>query len=249
MAQTERICQASALSDEIDGRSTLGSVPEPRKSASARQTRAREEFIDAAIRVIDADGPYPSMNAIAREAGSTKPRLYRQFSDKSDLLSALGERMADEVYSLAVADFNFLLDAPSSALRHALHGYSNVVVQHPNVFRALARSRSWAEDSSSGTFDIGRDVARRFTAVATSVLQSIGLENDGVEFTSRAAVGAIVATTDLWLEEEPGVAGIDQFCDQLTDLIGGLLQAFLRRNGVEIDPDKPAFVLLAELKK
>jgi AcrR family transcriptional regulator len=224
-------------------------VPDSRRSPNSRQTRAREEFVDAAIRVIDADGPNPSMNAIAREAGSTKPRLYRQFSDKSDLLSALGERMADEVYQLAVADFNFLLDAPSSALRHALRGYSNVVDRHPNVFRVLAQSRSWTEDSSSGAFDIGRDVARRFAGVATSVLQSVGLENDGVEFTSRAAVGAIVATTDLWLEEESETMDIDRFVDQLTDLIGGLLRAFLERTGVEIDPEEPVFVILAKLKQ
>ncbi|WP_045200142.1 TetR/AcrR family transcriptional regulator [Rhodococcus sp. B7740] len=224
-------------------------MPEPRRSASARQTRAREEFVDAAIRVIDADGPNPSMNAIAHEAGSTKPRLYRQFSDKSDLLAALGQRMSDEVYERAVSDFNFLLDAPSSSLRHAIRGYSDVVARHPNVFRVLARSRSAAEDDPSAAFDIGRDVARRFAAVATSVMKSVGLETDGVEFTSRAAVGAIVATTDLWLEEEDGATDIDRFSDQLTDLIGGLLQAFLRRNGVEIDPEKPAFMLLAELKK
>ncbi|OZF37195.1 TetR/AcrR family transcriptional regulator [Rhodococcus sp. 14-2483-1-2] len=224
-------------------------MPDSRRSPNSRQTRAREEFVDAAIRVIDADGPNPSMNAIAREAGSTKPRLYRQFSDKSDLLSALGERMADEVYQLAVADFNFLLDAPSSALRHALRGYSNVVDRHPNVFRALAQSRSWTEDSSSGTFDIGRDVARRFAGVATSVLTSIGLDNQGVEFTSRAAVGAIVATTDLWLEEESETMDIDRFVDQLTDLIGGLLRAFLERTGVEIDPEEPVFVILAKLKQ
>lgn len=223
-------------------------MPDSRRSPTSRQTRAREEFVDAAIRVIDADGPNPSMNAIAREAGSTKPRLYRQFSDKSDLLSAIGERMADEVYQLAVADFNFLLDAPSSALRHALRGYSGVVEQHPNVFRVLAQPRSWTEDSSSAAFDIGRDVARRFAGVATSVLTSIGLENDGVGFTSRAAVGAIVATTDLWLEEESENMDIDQFVDQLADLIGGLLRAFLERNGVEIDPEEPAFMILARLK-
>lgn len=189
------------------------------------------------------------MNAIAHEAGSTKPRLYRQFSDKSDLLAALGQRMSDEVYERAVSDFNFLLDAPSSSLRHALRGYSDVVARHPNVFRVLAQSRSATDDKASAAFDIGRDVARRFAAVATSVMKSVGLENDGVEFTSRAAVGAIVATTDLWLEEEVDVTDIDLFVDQLTDLIGGLLQAFLLRNGVEIDADKPAFMILAELKK
>lgn len=224
-------------------------MPNSRRSASARQTRAREDFIDAAIRVIEADGPNPSMNAIAHEAGSTKPRLYRQFSDKSDLLAALGQRMSDEVYERAVSDFNFLLDAPSSSLRHALRGYSDVVARHPNVFRVLAQSRSATDDKASAAFDIGRDVARRFAAVATSVMKSVGLENDGVEFTSRAAVGAIVATTDLWLEEEVDVTDIDLFVDQLTDLIGGLLQAFLLRNGVEIDADKPAFMILAELKK
>jgi AcrR family transcriptional regulator len=224
-------------------------VPDSRKSASTRHACAREEFIDAAIRVIDADGPNPSMNDIAHEAGSTKPRLYRQFSDKTDLLTALGKRMSDEVYDSAVADFNFLLDAPSSSLRHAIRGYSEVVARHPNVFRILAQSRSMTDGNASAAFDIGRDVARRFAAVATSVLNSIGLDNQGVEFTSRAAVGAIVATTDLWLEEEPGVTDIDQFVDQLTDLIGGLLHAFLLRNGVEIDADEPAFMILAKLKK
>jgi len=189
------------------------------------------------------------MNAIAHEAGSTKPRLYRQFSDKTDLLTALGKRMSDEVYESAVSDFNFLLDAPSSSLRHAIRGYSEVVARHPNVFRVLAQSRSATDASASAAFDIGRDVARRFAAVATSILTSIGLDNHGVEFISRAAVGAIVATTDLWLEEETGVTDIDQFVDQLTDLIGGLLHAFLLRNGVEIDADEPAFMILAELKK
>ncbi|MFI8565622.1 TetR/AcrR family transcriptional regulator [Rhodococcus sp. NPDC078407] len=224
-------------------------MPDSRKPPSSRQVRARDEFIDAAIRVIDADGPNPSMNSIAHEAGSTKPRLYRQFSDKSDLLAALGKRMSDEVYERAVSDFNFLLDAPSSSLRQAIHGYAEVVATHPNVFRILAQSRSITDDNASAAFDIGRDVARRFADVATSVLNSIGLDDQGVEFTSRAAVGAIVATTDMWLEEEPGVTDIEQFVGQLTDLIGGLLQAFLLRNGVEIDAEEPAFMILARLKK
>ncbi|KZF09869.1 MAG: TetR/AcrR family transcriptional regulator [Rhodococcus sp. (in: high G+C Gram-positive bacteria)] len=217
------------------------------RDPEARRSRARDEFVDAAYRVIDSGGPNPSMNDIAREAGATKPRLYRQFADKADLYSAVAQRMADEVYTLAVSDFNFLLDAPVSALRHAITGYAEVVGRHPNVFRFLAQSRTTPEDSAAAPpLDIGRDIATRFSTVAETILKSVDADTTGIDYACRAAVGAVLAATDLWLDDQELEAA--EFVDQLSALVWGLLDAFLRRKEIDLDGDEPIFVALARLK-
>lgn len=187
------------------------------------------------------------MNDIAREAGATKPRLYRQFADKADLYSAVAQRMADEVYDLAVSDFNFLLDAPVSALHHAITGYAEVVARHPNVFRFLAQSKSAPEDpTATPPLDIGRDIASRFSSVAKTILESVDADTTGIDYACRAAVGAVLAATDLWLDD----AELDapDFVDNITDLVWGLLDAFLRRKKIDLDGNEPIFMTLARLK-
>lgn len=217
------------------------------RDPETRKARAREEFVDAAYRVIDESGPNPSMNDIAREAGATKPRLYRQFADKADLYSAVAQRMADEVYELAVSDFNFLLDAPVSALRHALTGFAEVVARHPNVFRFLAQSKTTPEDPAvAPPLDIGRDIATRFAGVATSILKSVDADTTGIDYACRAAIGAVLAATDLWLDDDDLEA--EQFVEHLTTLVWGLLDAFLRGRGVDLDGDEQIFMTLARLK-
>src|SRR5260221_8553079 len=59
---------------------------------TAHREQRRREFVDAALRVLEAQGPDLPMDAVAAEAGVTKPVLYRYFSDKAALGQALGER-------------------------------------------------------------------------------------------------------------------------------------------------------------
>ena len=60
---------------------------------SAHREQRRGEFIAAALRVLDKQGPeLMTMDAVAAEAGVTKPVLYRYFSDKTALVAALGEQ-------------------------------------------------------------------------------------------------------------------------------------------------------------
>ena len=49
----------------------------------------REQLLNAADRVVQREGPGASMNAIAAEAGITKPILYRHFGDRNGLIGAL----------------------------------------------------------------------------------------------------------------------------------------------------------------
>src|SRR5262249_59142471 len=59
---------------------------------SDHRARRRREFVDAALRVLEARGPELLMDAVAAEAGVTKPVLYRYFHDKAALVDALAER-------------------------------------------------------------------------------------------------------------------------------------------------------------
>ncbi len=59
---------------------------------TGHRDQRRREFVDAALRVLDAEGPELLMDAVAAEAGVSKPVLYRYFSDKSALVDALAER-------------------------------------------------------------------------------------------------------------------------------------------------------------
>lgn len=191
------------------------------------------------------------MDDIAHEAGATKPRLYRQFEDKADIFRAIAQRTADDVYKLVLPDFNFVLHPPRQALRHAIGGYAEVIAQHPNVFRFLARGQFRTDDRSSAPpLDVGRDIATRFARVASTVLDSISVDTAGVEFASRAAVGAIVSATDLWLgsADSPDTLDATDFADQIANLVWGLIDAFLRRKGIEVDPDEPIFMALAKMK-
>ncbi|MDG3008907.1 TetR/AcrR family transcriptional regulator [Rhodococcus sp. D2-41] len=215
-----------------------------------RLRRGREEFVDAAYRVIDAEGPNPSMDAIAREAGTTKPRLYRHFTDKADLFRAVAQRLADDVYTVIRPDFDFFMRTPEQALRHAVTGFAEVITRHPNVFRFLAQSRMRPDGQSMALpMDVGRDLTDRIGKLASAILSAADADDTGVDFTSRAAVGAIVAVTDLWISSDggPEPIGADEFVDRLTTLLWGLIDAFLRTKALELDPHEPLFVALARL--
>jgi AcrR family transcriptional regulator len=79
---------------------------------SAAEDR-RKELLEAADRVVLRDGPGASMNAIAAEAGITKPILYRHFGDKDGLYRALAARHTDALLSALRA----ALDAPAAERR------------------------------------------------------------------------------------------------------------------------------------
>ncbi|WP_255450204.1 TetR/AcrR family transcriptional regulator [Skermania sp. ID1734] len=221
-------------------------------AAQTARARVREEFIDAAYRVIDTDGPRPSMDAIARAAGGSKPRLYRQFADKHELYTAIAQRMREDIYRRVLPDFNFALQSPMRSLRHAITGYAEEIGGHPNVFRFLVLGSS-TPSGEPGSFplDIGRELAQRMQDLATAMLEAVHVDSSGIDYTAQAAVGSIVACTDLWLsktpEDEP--PPVQTFVDEVSDLVWGIIAAFLRRHKLDVDPDEPMFVALTRAQE
>ncbi|WP_424214965.1 TetR family transcriptional regulator [Streptomyces sp. BI20] len=213
-----------------------------RHAATAEQRR--RELLEAADRVVLRDGPGASMNAIAAEAGITKPILYRHFGDKAGLYQALALRHTDALLdSLRAA-----LDAPAEDRRArveaTLDTYLVAIEARPQVYRFLMHPaesgagegpEAEAADPAAG-FDVGLHSApllrRLGEALAEVVAERVDL-GPGGDRTARiwghGIVGMMHAAGDWWLGERPCERA--ELVSALTDLLWGRLATAGNRAG------------------
>ncbi|MFD8981911.1 TetR family transcriptional regulator [Streptomyces sp. NPDC059564] len=188
--------------------------------------RRRRELLEAADRVVLRDGPKASMNAIAAEAGITKPILYRHFGDKAGLYQALAVRHTDALLdSLRAA-----LDAPAERRRRVeatLDTYLAAIEARPQVYRFLMHPAEDPQSPERG-FDVGLHSAPLLRRLGEELAQVIGERVDlgpGGERLARiwghGIVGMMHAAGDWWLGERP--CGRAELVTGLTDLLWGRL--------------------------
>ncbi len=190
--------------------------------------RRRRELLEAADRVVLRDGPGASMNAIAAEAGITKPILYRHFGDKGGLYKALAVRHTDALLDALRA----ALDAPSERrerVEATLDTYLAAIEANPQVYRFLMHP---AEGTSGGEggFDVGLHSApllRRLGEELAKVIEErvdLGPESALLaRVWGHGIVGMMHAAGDWWLGERP--CSRAQLVQSLADLLWGRLAA------------------------
>jgi AcrR family transcriptional regulator len=197
--------------------------------------RRRRELLEAADRVVLRDGPGASMNAIAAEAGITKPILYRHFGDKGGLYRALAERHTDAL----LAGLRAALDAPADRRRrveNTLDTYLAAIEARPQVYRFLMHPSDEAQPGEQG-FDVGRHSAPLLRRMGEELAQVIGERLDlgpgGAELArvwGHGIVGMMHAAGDWWLRERPCTRA--ELVHSLADLLWGrLAEADDRRDG------------------
>lgn len=196
--------------------------------------RRRRELLEAADRVVLRDGPDASMNAIAAEAGITKPILYRHFGDKSGLYRALAERHTDAL----LASLRAALDAPNDRrerVEATLDTYLAAIEARPQVYRFLMHPAEDSPQAEQG-FDIGRHsapVLRRLgEELAKVITEQLDLGPDGTRVArvwGHGIVGMMHAAGDWWLRERPCARA--ELVRHLTDLLWGRLTTVDDRAG------------------
>jgi AcrR family transcriptional regulator len=206
-----------------------------RSSAEAR----RRELLEAADRVVLRDGPQASMNAIAAEAGITKPILYRHFGDKGGLYRALAKRHTDAL----LAALRAALDAPAERrerVERTLDTYLAAIESRPQVYRFLMHPAedaavSAAAQSEQG-FDIGRHSApllrRMGEELAEVIAERVDLGPNSEQLArvwGHGIVGMMHAAGDWWLGERP--CSRAELVTSLADLLWGRLAAAGDRPG------------------
>ncbi|MGW1072006.1 TetR family transcriptional regulator [Streptomyces sp. NPDC002537] len=172
--------------------------------------RRRKELLEAADRVVLRDGPGASMNAIAAEAGITKPILYRHFGDKGGLYRALAARHTEAL----LAGLRAALDAPAARrdrVESTLDTYLAAIEARPQVYRFLMHpADEGPSDQSEQGFDVGRHSApllrRLGEELAQVIAERVDLGPDSDELArawGHGIVGMMHAAGDWWLRERP----------------------------------------------
>ncbi|MFH8983622.1 TetR family transcriptional regulator [Streptomyces varsoviensis] len=194
-----------------------------------RAARARrKELLEAADRVVMRDGPGASMNAIAAEAGITKPILYRHFGDKGGLYRALAVRHTDALLD----GLRAALDSPvprRDRVEATLDTYLVAIETRPQVYRFLMHPADEEQPSEQG-FDVGRHSAPLLRRLGEELAEVIAERVDlgpGGEQLARAwghgIVGMMHAAGDWWLRERPFPRA--ELVRHLADLLWGRLAA------------------------
>lgn len=222
----------------VKGESTDG---DGRRSRwSGHRERRRAEFVQAALRVLASTGPELPMDAVAAEAGVTKPVLYRYFNDKAALVEALGE--AASAFLLAR-----LLPAmqssrpPLERVRDAVGAYFAMIDEQPNLYWLLAR---WPAAEPGGTgpqaSTVQQDkelIATSLTAIIGDYLRVFGLDSGGAEPWAYGITGLVQSTGEWWLSRR-SMSRV-HVVDYVTQLIWAALSGVLRDAGVIVDPSRP----------
>jgi AcrR family transcriptional regulator len=210
---------------------TQQAAPEQERSAQRR----RRELLEAADRVVLRDGPGASMNAIAAEAGITKPILYRHFGDKGGLYRALAKRHTDALLdSLRAA-----LDAPAerrARVEATLDTYLAAIEARPQVYRFLMHPAEDRQESAEQGFDVGRHSApllrRLGEEMAKVIAERVDLGPDGEQLArvwGHGIVGMMYAAGDWWLGDRP--CSRAELVRSLADLLWGRLSTVADRVG------------------
>ncbi|WP_371581971.1 TetR family transcriptional regulator [Streptomyces sp. NBC_01314] len=194
--------------------------------------RRRRELLEAADKVVLRDGPGASMNAIAAEAGITKPILYRHFGDKSGLYAALAQRHTDALLDALRA----ALDAPAARrerVEATLDTYLAAIEARPQVYRFLmhpAEVGQPGEQPRDQSFDVGKHSApllRRMGEELGKVIEDrLDLGPDSHRLArvwGHGIVGMMHAAGDWWLGERPCTR--QELVRCLADLLWGRLAA------------------------
>jgi AcrR family transcriptional regulator len=204
---------------------------------STHRAQRRREFVDAALRVLKAQGPELLMDAVAAEARVTKPVLYRYFSDKAELVDALAERGSEMLAEHLLPAINIGTPALES-VRDGVGAYFAVIDEHPNLYWLLARHVSIEGGHLSGPVQRNKEsIASALTAVFSDYLWAYGLDSGGAEAWAYGVTGLVQSTGEWWLQRRSMSRA--HVVDLVTQLIWAALSGMLREAGITVDPDKP----------
>jgi len=215
-------------------RARVGRPPGPTPDPEAR----REEILDAAERVIAAQGPDVGMSDIAAGIGLTKPAVYRSVGDKAELSAALGRRVAErlaerlgsalsapgevrDVVAAAIDVFCTFVDEETNLYRFIVHG--SVGTRHTGLQDKPLVTRLGQEISNALALALDRAGADPSVAGGGVGDSGVGAVDVGLADTwAYAILGAVFSSTEHWRRRRH--IPRDQFVDQLTRLVTPALE-------------------------
>jgi AcrR family transcriptional regulator len=164
----------------------------------AHRDARRIEFVEAAVRAIDAHGPDASVADIAAEAGISKPVIYRYFADKSELHEAVGQWGAELVLERMVPALG-ARESVRDRVAHACDAYFETIEEHPQVFLLLVRHRT---DNNDPLADGKTAIAAMLARLIGDNLRRANVDAAGAEPWAEGVVGLGLSIGEWWLTRQ-----------------------------------------------
>lgn len=192
---------------------------------AGHRAQRRAAIVDAAIAVIEREGPGATVEQFGAELGVTRQVLYRHFSDRADLDRAIAGRAAAQLVDDLLPHLDLGGDIPTS-IRAAIGAYLDYVEEHLALYRFVRLHDSGVEAGSadgSAVRQVKDTVAGRVAAIARGVIGGNGAQRPG-DLLAVGVVGMADAVISHWLDS-PGDCSREQLLDRLTLMLTGAVTA------------------------
>lgn len=196
----------------------------------------RRQLVDAMLTALELYGAEASLEQVARVAGIPKPKIYRHFDDKADLVAAVGERLRDLVLERLAAELR--TDATvREHVNRSLGAVLSLIAEHPNAVKMLMNTPP-PKGRPNAVTEGGRAIARVLVAFTADDFSRARIETDGIEPLTHALVGSVLGAADWWLLEPADKRmPVDRLVEHLTVVLLGAGDAAMRAIGLALDPD------------
>jgi len=187
----------------------------PGRPRGGRVLADRAQLLEAAERLIRAEGADVTMQAIAAEATVTKPILYRSVGDKDALVAALAERLVDRINAAAAAAMA-KASSPRDGLRGLVGACMDVVDADPNLYLFVTAGGS-NDDRLSQALRLADRSAVPMAAQLAAQRAAAGLDPRVALTWAYGVIGALQLVSLWWLRDRSSSS--DELADRLTELL------------------------------
>jgi AcrR family transcriptional regulator len=210
-----------------DGRST--------RWDSHREVR-RGELIEAAIIAVRDYGEGVGMDQIAAVAHTSKPVIYRYFTDKADLYRAIGQQMARSLLEIIGAAVDSETDHRAK-MRAGVDAYLSVLAETPTLYRFVVNSNVDTRLLNEFMALVGELITKELR----EDLANAGVHPDAATPWSTAIVGFVRAAGDWWLANRDAMTR-SQLAEYLSSLLWGGAASLYASAGVKVEVTPPVGV-------
>ena len=197
------------------GKTSMATSRRPGRPMGGQLEVDREQVLDAAERAIAREGAGASIEAVALEAGVTKPIVYDRVGGRADLADALAERLADRMAAAAAEAVRVDTTLTKESLRGFIEANLLVVGQHRNLF--LYVTGGTTEQTALGRLKLTERSATPMSAALTAWRTGFGQSTDVAESWAFGIVGMLQMVSMWWLTQDQRPAA--EVAEQITDLL------------------------------